>query len=70
MKEHDFKQSIADPCIFIKEMSHAPNIREVGIIAVYVDDLMIVAPNQHAGLSKTFKRKDMASLHYCLGINV
>ena len=42
LKEHtesiEFKQSAADPCIFIK----TEETGEVTIVAVYVDDLIIV----------------------------
>eukprot|EP00794_Sanderia_malayensis_P004292 gene4292-4861_t len=46
------------------------------IISVYVDDLIIIAPNQDemdeivSRLNKDFKMKDMGSLHYCLGVNI
>ena len=66
----------ADSCIFIKEATTASDLREIAIIAVYVDDLIIITPNQHemdeikGRLSKAFKMKDMGSLHYCLGVNV
>ena len=75
MTKQEFKQSNADPCVFIQEISQASNIREVAIIAVYVDDLIIMAPSHEmnkikAGLSKPFKMKNMGSLHYLLGINI
>jgi len=46
------------------------------IIAVYVDDLILIGKTideiqqMKEGLSKTFKMKDMRQLHYCLGFNV
>ena len=76
MKKQNFRQSQADTCIFIKEGSQASNIKEITIIAVYVDDLIIITPNQNemdeikGHLSKAFKMKDMGSLHYCLGVNI
>ena len=45
------------------------------IIAVYVDDLILIAKSlseirqMRDSLSKTFKMKDMGQLRYCLGIN-
>ena len=45
------------------------------IIAVYVDNLILIAKTldeiqqMKEGLSNTFKMKDMGQLRYCLGIN-
>ena len=49
---------------------------KVEVIAVYVDDLILLAETQEEmqqmkrSLSSTFKMKDMGELHYCLGMNV
>ena len=65
-----FKQSPADPCVYIGGES------SVTIVAVYVDDLIIIAetPEKMSHLKKTlstrFKMKDMKKLHYCLGITI
>ncbi len=67
-----FKQSQADPCIFSKGSEKDKLI----IIAVYVDDLIIVTTNQQdmdkikTSLSENFKMKDMGSLHFCLGFGI
>lgn len=67
-----FVPSDADPCIFVKRHSDD----EMSIIAVYVDDLIIMTTTVEemqrikASLSKNFKMKDLGSLHYCLGISV
>ena len=48
----------------------------VAIIAVYVDDLIIVAKSQEVmskikcDLSRQFKMKDLGKIHYCLGITI
>jgi len=48
----------------------------VAIIAVYVDDLIIVAKSQEVmikikcDLSMQFKMKDLGKIHYCLGITI
>ena len=49
---------------------------EITIIAVYVDDLIIIAKNPETmeritdSLAEQFKMKDLGKLHYCLGINI
>uniref|UniRef100_A0A1X7TEH1 Reverse transcriptase Ty1/copia-type domain-containing protein n=1 Tax=Amphimedon queenslandica TaxID=400682 RepID=A0A1X7TEH1_AMPQE len=67
-----FHPSAADPCLFVrKEKSE-----EVSIIAVYVDDLIIVAKTGKMmteikrSLEARFKMKDLGRLHHCLGITV
>ena len=46
------------------------------IIAVYVDDFIVLTKTQHemdrvkAVLSDRFRMKDMGQLHYCLGISI
>ena len=49
--------------------------KDLKIIAVYVDDLILIAKallgeiqQMKEGLCKTFKMKDMGQLYYCLGI--
>ena len=65
-----FKQTTADPCVYVREGN------TLTIVAVYVDDLIILAENDDemksikADLTKKFKMKDMGELHYCLGINI
>ena len=76
MKKQNFRQNQADTCVFIKEASQASNIKEITIIAVYVDGVIIITSNQNemdeikGHMSKAFKMKDMGSLHYCLGVNI
>ena len=65
-----FKQSAADPCVFVWTTD------TVTIIAVYMDDLIVVAKTPEEMqevkniLITRFKMKDMGELHYCLGISV
>ncbi len=60
----------ADPCVFIRNSE-----RRQEIIAVYVDDLILLAetPAQIEGinssLSIVFRMTDMGQLEYCLGVN-
>ena len=69
LKAIEFEQSGADPCVYIRK-----NTDGITIIAVYVDDLIVIAST--AGdiahvkeiLAAKFKMKDMGILHYCLGI--
>ena len=64
-----FSQSEADPCVYIK-------CHPFVIIAVYVDDLLVLMETQDvmdeikAILCDSFKMKDMGQLHYCLGISI
>ena len=70
LKSAGFKESGADPCVFIQ--SEQSNMK---LIAVYVNDLILIAKTSSEiqqmkeGLSNTFKMKDMGHLRYCLGIN-
>ena len=71
MLSQQFKQSDADPCIFIRKLDG-----QLTVVAVYVDDLILLADsademeNIKANLSNQFKMKDMGELHYCLGVNI
>ena len=66
-----FRESGADPCVF----THENERKKLEIIAVYVDDLILIAETleeiqqMKRCLSDTFKMKDMGKLQYCLGIN-
>ena len=67
LKSLGFKESGADPCVFIQSGK-----KDLKIIAVYVDDLILIAKSlgeMKDGLSNTFKMKDMGQIRYCLGIN-
>lgn len=63
----EFKESGADPCVFI---------RREQVIAVYVDDLILLTNTRDEmqqlkdDLSHRFKMKDLGKLHYCLGISM
>ena len=65
-----FKESAADPCVFIRQK------KELQVIAVYVDDLILLTRTSEEmqqlknDLSSRFKMKDLGKLHYCLGISV
>jgi hypothetical protein len=67
MEESKFVQATADACVFVRGDT---------IVAVYVDDLILLAPSEKelcevkVGLSNRFKMKDLGSLHYILGIGV
>ena len=63
MRSLGFKKSGADPCIFIRENKR----RKLKIIAVYVDNLILIAKTleeikQIKSLSKTFKMKGMGEI--------
>lgn len=68
----NFKQSTADPCIFVKTEATGEKV----IVAVYVDDLIVVAKTnkkmieRKGELAQKFKVKDLGKMHYCLGITV
>ena len=71
MEEAGFIQSSADPCVFVQAEE-----KDLTIIAVYVDDLIIVTTSSEKmsavkkGLETRFKMKDLGKLHYCLGISI
>ena len=70
MEQLGFKQSSADPCVYIQTGD------SLNIIAVYVDDLILICKSEEEmlklkrSLSARFSTKDMGELHYCLGINI
>ena len=72
MESVNFKQSTADTCIFVK----AEETGEIAIVAMYVDDLIIVTKTNEKmkeikkSLTSRFKMKDLGELHHCLGITV
>ena len=63
-----FTQASADPCVFIR------NTDTLSIIAIHVDDLVILAENilemqrLEGSLKVQFKIKDMGELHYYVGV--
>ena len=63
-----FIQASADPCVFIRKAD------TLTIIAIHVDDLMILAENilemrrLKGSLKVQFKMKDMGELHYYVGV--
>ena len=65
-----FTQASADPCVFIRKKD------TLTIIAVHVDDLMILAQNilemqrLNDSLKLQFKMKDMGELHYYVGVSI
>ena len=71
LKSLNFVQSTADPCVYVKTTQS-----EKTIIAVYVDDLIIMSDTNKTlaevklALSDQFKMKDMGQLHHCLGLNI
>lgn len=68
LSEIGFNQSASDPCVYIQTQ------KSVAIIAVYVDDLIIVTEAKmqtvKMSLEEKFEMKDMGRLHYCLGIAI
>ena len=71
MLDLGFKQSTADPCVFIQDETNS-----MTIVAVYVDDLIVMSTSSEKldaikkALSGRFKMKDMGPLHYCLGVSI
>lgn len=71
LSEIGFHQSCADPCVFIRNEND-----EMIIIAVYVDDLVLLCKDQNKlrdlkkVLMEKFKMKDLGPIHFILGISV
>ena len=66
-----FKQSKADPCLFLREQSDGL----VLVIAIYVDDLLITGNSELFGniksqLAKSFAMTDLGPLTHILGMTV
>src|ERR1700733_3648096 len=71
LKELRFAQSNFDTCIYYNRENG-----KILIIAVYVDDLLILSNNKKekqnlkADLMKRLKMKDLGEAHYCVGIHI
>ena len=71
LQNEGFKQSAADPCVFIRESEEG-----LAVVAVYVDDLFLLTDTEEemsrikSALTNRFKMKDMGKLHFCLGISI
>ena len=67
MKSIEFKQSTADPCVYV---------RDTCIVAVYVDDLIIATKTTDEmqevkqSLHSQFQMKDMGELYFCVGVTI
>lgn len=70
MKSIGFTQSTSDQCVFVRTG------QELEILAVYVDDLILITESAESmknltdTLKKHYKMKDMGELSYILGISV
>ena len=71
LKSVEFKQSLADQCIYVREKGSVKTI-----IAVYVDDLVVMCSSEpelnHVKqlLANRFKMQDLGELQFVLGISV
>lgn len=71
LRELGFTKTNADQCVYIRNRAEMRSI-----IAVYVDDLIIISDtleeiNSIKGmLSNRFEMTDLGQLHYCLGITI
>ena len=71
LKKIGFRQSEADPCVFVRSGQGNPCV-----LAVYVDDIILLTNTEaemlmiKKQLKDGFKMKDMGELHYLLGISM
>ena len=67
-----FEQTASDPCLHV----HANSEREMFVVAVYVDDIILGSKNESIlrqmkqELSTKFDMKDLGPLHHFLGVTV
>ena len=72
LKEIGFEQTASDPCLYV----HANSEREMFVVAVYVDDIILGGKNESIlcqvkqELSTKFDMKDLGPLHHFLGVTV
>ena len=72
LKEMGFEQTASDPCLYV----HANSEREMFVVAVYVDDIILGGKNESIlcqvkqELSTKFDMKDLGLLHHFLGVTV
>ena len=64
LKSLGFKESVADPCIFVRQK------KELQIIVVYVDDLILLSKSSEQMQQLKEDLSHLGKLHYCLGISV
>ena len=71
LKKMKFTQTEGDPCLYVSR-----DKGETVIIAVYVDDILIVGKTDEriaevkAAIANRFEVKDMGQLHYFLGVKI
>ena len=76
LKAHGYKCSSADSCLYIKSMQKDAKKVDFVIIALYVDDILIISNNiemvneEKQLLSERFEMVDQGELHYILGMSV
>ncbi|ELR25377.1 Polyprotein, putative [Acanthamoeba castellanii str. Neff] len=71
LHDNDFKPTVTDPCIYI----HQQEDHQLVMIAVYIDDCMIIAPKHLLNETKNvlrrhFKMKDLGEAESVLGIEI
>ena len=72
LKEMGFEQTASDSCLYV----HANSEREMFVVAVYVDDIILGGKNESIlcqvkqELSTKFDMKDLGPLHHFLGVTV
>lgn len=72
IKEIDFTQSIADPCVFYKTVDG----QLISVILLYVDDMIIMAPQKQLiqtiknQLQKQFTIKDIGEVKHVVGLQL
>ena len=76
LKTHGYKCSSADSCLYIKSVQKDAKKVDFVIIALYVDDILIISNNiemvneEKQLISLRFEMVDQGELHYILGMIV
>jgi hypothetical protein len=73
---HGYKKSTADTCVYIKTITSKDGAIHLVIIAVYVDDMIIVSNNtgmmkkEKEEIATKFQVEDLGEVHYVVGMHI
>ena len=76
LKSNGYKNSGADPCVYIKSVRQSNGKIDFVILAIWVDDILMFSDNsdmltdEKVSLSSRFKVEDLDEMHYILGMCV
>ena len=76
LKSNGYKNSGADPCVYVKSVRQSNGRVDFVILAIWVDDILMFSNNidmlteEKVSLGSRFKVEDLGEMHYILGMCV